>query len=62
MNPDCSLLAWTRNRETLKPNVSDLFRGRVDGFTLDRLTKYLNALGKDVQIKVTNGPGRTVVV
>jgi len=45
-----------------QPNVSDLFRGRVDGFTIDRLTKYLNALGRDVQIRVTNGPGRTVVV
>ena len=45
-----------------QPNVSDLFRGRVDGFTIDRLTKYLNALGKDVEIKVTSGAGRTVVV
>jgi len=45
-----------------QPNVSDLFRGRIDGFTIDRLAKYLNALGKDVEIKVRNGPGRTVVV
>jgi predicted XRE-type DNA-binding protein len=45
-----------------QPNVSDLFRGRIDGFTIDRLAKYLNALGKDVEIKVRNGTGRTVVV
>jgi predicted XRE-type DNA-binding protein len=45
-----------------QPNVSDLFRGRIDGFSIDRLAKYLNALGKDVEIKVRNGSGKTIVV
>ena len=45
-----------------QPNVSDIFRGRIDGFTLDRLTKYLNALKWDVEIKVKAGRGRTVVI
>jgi len=45
-----------------QPNVSDIYRGRVSGFTIDRLAKYLNALGRDVEIHVKAGNGRTVVV
>ncbi len=34
------------------PNVSDLLRGRLDGFTLDRLFRCLDALGQEVEIVV----------
>ena len=32
--------------------VSDLFRGRLDGFTLDHLFRCLDALGQEVEIVV----------
>ena len=35
-----------------QPNVSDLLRGRMDGFTLDRLFRCLDALGQEVEIIV----------
>jgi predicted XRE-type DNA-binding protein len=35
-----------------QPRVSDLKRGRLAQFTLDRLIRFLNALGHDVEIVV----------
>jgi predicted XRE-type DNA-binding protein len=35
-----------------QPKVSDLVRGRLDGFTVDRLLKFLNRLDHDVEISV----------
>ncbi len=35
-----------------QPNVSDLIRGHLDGFTLDRLFRCLEALGQEVEIVV----------
>lgn len=35
-----------------QPKVSALVRGRVDGYTLDRLFRFLNALGQEVEINV----------
>ena len=35
-----------------QPNVSDLRRGRLDGFTLDRLFRCLDALGQEIEIVV----------
>ncbi len=35
-----------------QPDVSDLLRGRLDGFTLDRLFRCLDALGQEVEIIV----------
>src|SRR5688572_29623549 len=35
-----------------QPKVSALVRGRVDGFTLDRLFRFLVALGQQVEITV----------
>jgi predicted XRE-type DNA-binding protein len=35
-----------------QPNVSDLLRGRLDGFTLDRLFRCLDALGQEIEIVV----------
>jgi len=33
-----------------EPSVSDLMRGHLRGFSSDRLFRFLNALGKDVEI------------
>ena len=35
-----------------QPKVSALVRGRVEGFTYDRLFRFLNALGQRVEITV----------
>jgi predicted XRE-type DNA-binding protein len=35
-----------------QPKVSALVRGKLDGFSTDRLFRFLNALGHDVEIVV----------
>ena len=35
-----------------QPSVSDLIRGRLRGFSSDRLFRFLNALGRDVEIVI----------
>ncbi|MBI3946367.1 MAG: XRE family transcriptional regulator [Armatimonadetes bacterium] len=35
-----------------QPDVSDIVRGRLDGFSLDCLVRCLNALGQDVEIVI----------
>jgi predicted XRE-type DNA-binding protein len=35
-----------------QPKVSALIRGKVEGYTLDRLLRYLTALGQRVEISV----------
>ena len=49
-----------------QPKVSALTRGRVEGYSIDRLFRFLNALGQRVEITVRpNGNGsqaRSVVV
>jgi predicted XRE-type DNA-binding protein len=35
-----------------QPKVSALMRGRTDGFSIDRLFRFLNALGRHVEITV----------
>ncbi len=47
------------------PKLALLLRGRTDGYTLDRLFRFLNALGQRVEIAVhpnTSGAARGVVV
>lgn len=48
-----------------QPNVSALLNGRLDGFSTDRLFRFLNALGCDVRISVSRphakAPGRVLV-
>lgn len=39
-----------------QPKVSALLRGKLAGFSLERLFHFLNALGKDVQIVVKPKP------
>jgi predicted XRE-type DNA-binding protein len=50
-----------------QPKVSALFRGKLDGFSTERLFRFLNALGQDVEIVVRpwrgeNGHASTWVV
>ncbi|MEH1958366.1 MAG: helix-turn-helix transcriptional regulator [Nostoc sp.] len=50
-----------------QPKVSSLIRGRLSGFSIDRLISYLNSLGNDVEITIKPKPenrsiGRTTVV
>lgn len=35
-----------------QPKVSALVRGRLDGFSMERLYRFLNALGRDIEIVV----------
>lgn len=49
-----------------QPKVSHLLRGHLRGFSVERLTRFLNALGQDVEIVVRPKPraqhrGRTRV-
>ena len=39
-----------------QPKVSALVRGKVAGYTIDRLLRFLNALGQQVEIKVRPTP------
>lgn len=39
-----------------QPKVSQLFHGKVTGFSTDRLLRFLNRLGQDVQIVVRAKP------
>jgi predicted XRE-type DNA-binding protein len=41
---------------TGQPKVSELLSGRLDGFSMERLIRYLNALDRDVHIVVTPKP------
>ena len=46
-----------------QPKVSALVRGRVGGYTIDRLFRFLNALGQRVEISVRpTGRAETRVV
>jgi predicted XRE-type DNA-binding protein len=49
-----------------QPKVSALVRGRVEGYSVDRLFRFLNALGQRVEISVRpsvkTDEGRAVVV
>jgi predicted XRE-type DNA-binding protein len=42
-----------------QPKVSALLNGRLDGFSTERLFRFLNRLGCDVQIKVSKPRPRT---
>ena len=42
-----------------QPKVSALVRGRVEGYSLDRLFRFLNALGQRVEITVRPTPGNS---
>jgi predicted XRE-type DNA-binding protein len=35
-----------------QPDISNLMRGRLSGYSIERLTRLLNDLGRDVEIRV----------
>ena len=39
-----------------QPDLSNLYRSRLDGFSIERLSRMLTALGQDVQIVVQPKP------
>jgi predicted XRE-type DNA-binding protein len=39
-----------------QPKVSNLKRGLLDGFSTERLFRFLNALGEDVEIRIATRP------
>jgi predicted XRE-type DNA-binding protein len=41
---------------TTQPKVSELFAGKLDGFSMERLMRFLNALDRDVHIVVSRKP------
>lgn len=41
---------------TTQPKVSDLWAGKLAGFSMERLMRFLNALDRDVRIVVTPKP------
>jgi predicted XRE-type DNA-binding protein len=41
---------------TSQPKVSNLMNGRLDGFSLERLARFLNILDRDVEIIVKRRP------
>jgi len=41
-----------------QPKVSDLLRGRLKGFSTDRLFRFLNLLDQDVEITIREKPAR----
>ncbi len=42
-----------------QPKVSDLLRGRLDGFSTDRLLRFITLLGYNVQIRLSQAPAQT---
>ncbi|MBW2977482.1 helix-turn-helix domain-containing protein [Candidatus Woesearchaeota archaeon] len=42
-----------------QPKVSCLLRGRLSGFSLEKLLQFLNILGQDVKISTTPSRSRT---
>ena len=42
--------------DTTQPNVSNLLRGKIDGFSMERLIRFLNALDRDVEIVIKRRP------
>lgn len=45
-----------------QPTVSDIMRGHLAGYSTDRLFRFLNALGHDVKIVVSERQGRAPLV
>ena len=41
---------------TTQPKVSDLFLGKLAGFSMERLMRFLNALDRDVRITIAPKP------
>lgn len=58
---DARGLTQVEAAEVLKinqPKISDLLRGRLKGFSAERLFRFLNLLGQDVNIVIREKPAR----
>jgi predicted XRE-type DNA-binding protein len=44
--------------KTEQPHVSDILRGKISYFTIDRLMRFLLTLGRDVEIKIKKPKSR----
>ena len=58
---DARGLTQVEAAEVLKinqPKISDLLRGRLKGFSTERLFRFLNLLGQDVNIVIREKPAR----
>jgi predicted XRE-type DNA-binding protein len=53
---DLTQVETARILRTHQPKVSELLTGRLEGFSIERLIRYLNALDRDVQIIVSPKP------
>lgn len=42
-----------------QPKVSALLHGKIAGFTMDRLLKFLMSLDQDIEIRIKSKPART---
>lgn len=43
-----------------QPKISALANYRLDGFSVERLMNFLNALGQDVEIVIRKAPGKRI--
>jgi predicted XRE-type DNA-binding protein len=43
---------------TTQPKISELVRGRLSGFSIERLFRFLNALGMNVRIHVSEAESK----
>ena len=43
-----------------QPDISNLMRGRLSGYSIERLTRLLNDLGQDVEIRIRPSPDKKV--
>jgi predicted XRE-type DNA-binding protein len=50
--------AAAKRLQIAQPDVSNLLRGRLTGFSLERLFGFANKLGNDIEIKVKKAPAR----
>ncbi|MGH7699161.1 MAG: helix-turn-helix domain-containing protein [Gemmatimonadales bacterium] len=48
--------AAARRLGVAQPDLSSLYRGRLDGFSIERMCRLLTALGQDVRIVVQPKP------
>jgi predicted XRE-type DNA-binding protein len=55
-------MAAARLLGVTQPDVSDLVRGRLGGFSLERLCRFVDVLGLDVYVLVRPKPASRKVV
>ena len=51
-----TLLEAAKRLGIARPKITDLLRGKLSEFSIDRLFRFLNALGSDVEIRAIAKP------